>query len=42
MDLVNQLIKVLSQNQPVEVNTYFGQMPFVDVAMYIGVIIFFA
>jgi hypothetical protein len=31
----------LSQNQPVEVNTYFGQMPFVDVAMYMGVIIFF-
>jgi len=31
----------LSQNQPVEVNTYFGQMPFVDVAQYMGVIIFF-
>jgi hypothetical protein len=31
----------LSQNQPVEINTYFGQMPFVDVAMYMGVIIFF-
>jgi len=31
----------LSQNQPVEVNTYFGQMPFVDVAMYMGVLIFF-
>jgi hypothetical protein len=31
----------LSQNQSVEVNTYFGQMPFVDVAMYMGVIIFF-
>jgi hypothetical protein len=31
----------LAQNQPVEVNTYFGQMPFVDVAMYMGVIIFF-
>ena len=31
----------LSQNQPVEVNTYFGQMAFVDVAMYMGVIIFF-
>ncbi|MBK9097585.1 MAG: YfhO family protein [bacterium] len=30
----------LSQNQPVEVNTYFGQMPFVDVAMYMGVIVF--
>ncbi len=31
----------LSQNKPVEVNTYFGQMPFVDVAMYMGVIVFF-
>lgn len=31
----------LTQNQPVEVNTYFGQMPFVDVAMYMGVLIFF-
>lgn len=31
----------LSQNRDVEVNTYFGQMPFVDVAMYMGVIIFF-
>ena len=31
----------LSQNRSVEVNTYFGQMPFVDVAMYMGVIIFF-
>jgi len=31
----------LSQNQDVEVNTYFGQMPFVDVAQYMGVIIFF-
>ena len=31
----------LSQNQDVEVNTYFGQMPFVDVAMYMGVLIFF-
>ena len=31
----------LSQNQDVEVNTYFGQMPFVDVAMYMGVIVFF-
>lgn len=31
----------LSQNQPVEVNTYFGQMPFVDVPQYMGVIIFF-
>jgi Bacterial membrane protein YfhO len=31
----------LTNNQPVEVNTYFGQMPFVDVAQYMGVIIFF-
>ena len=31
----------LSQNRDVEVNTYFGQMPFVDVAMYMGVIVFF-
>ena len=32
----------LSQNQPAEVNTYFGQMPFVDVAVgYMSVIIFF-
>lgn len=31
----------LTQNQDVEVNTYFGQMPFVDVAMYMGVIVFF-
>ncbi len=31
----------LTRNQPVEVNTYFGQMPFVDVAMYMGVVIFF-
>jgi hypothetical protein len=31
----------LTQNKPVEVNTYFGQMPFVDVAMYMGVIVFF-
>jgi len=30
----------LTQNQPVEINTYFGQMPFVDVAMYMGVVIF--
>ena len=29
----------LSNNQPVDVNTYFGQMPFVDVAMYMGIII---
>ncbi len=31
----------LTQNRDVEVNTYFGQMPFVDVAMYMGVIVFF-
>ncbi|MCU0342235.1 MAG: YfhO family protein [Ignavibacterium sp.] len=31
----------LSQNRDVELNTYFGQMPFVDVAMYMGVIVFF-
>jgi len=31
----------LTNNQSVEVNTYFGQMPFVDVAMYMGVLIFF-
>lgn len=31
----------LSNNQDVEVNTYFGQMLFVDVAMYMGVIVFF-
>lgn len=31
----------LSNNEPVEVNTYFGQMPFVDVAQYMGVIVFF-
>jgi len=31
----------LTQNQPVEVNTYFGQMAFVDVAMYMGVLVFF-
>ncbi len=30
----------LSNNQPIEVNTYFGQMPFVDVAMYMGVLVF--
>lgn len=30
----------LSQNRDVEVNTYFGQMPFVDAAMYMGVIVF--
>lgn len=31
----------LTQDKDVEVNTYFGQMPFVDVAMYMGVIVFF-
>ena len=31
----------LSNNQEVEVNTYFGQMLSVDVAMYMGVIVFF-
>jgi hypothetical protein len=31
----------LTNNQPVEVNTYFGQMSFVDVAMYMGVVVFF-
>lgn len=27
--------------QPVKINTYFGQMEFVDVAMYMGVLVFF-
>ncbi len=31
----------LTNNQPVEINTYFGQMQFVDVAMYMGVVVFF-
>ncbi len=31
----------LTQGRPVEINTYFGQMPFVDVAMYMGVLVFF-
>jgi hypothetical protein len=31
----------LTNNQPVVINTYFGQMMFVDVAMYMGVIVFF-
>jgi hypothetical protein len=30
----------LSQNQPVEVNTYWGQMPFVDVPQYLGILVF--
>ena len=32
----------LTNNQPVDVNTYFGQMPFVDVAVgYMGILVFF-
>ncbi|MBL1212458.1 MAG: YfhO family protein [Ignavibacteriae bacterium] len=31
----------LTQGQEVKVNTYFGQMPTVDMPMYMGVIIFF-
>lgn len=31
----------LTQGREVDVNTYFGQMPFTDVAMYMGVLIFF-
>jgi hypothetical protein len=31
----------LTNEQAIDVNTYFGQMPFVDVAMYMGVLIFF-
>lgn len=31
----------LTRNVPTEINTYFGQMMFVDVAMYMGVIVFF-
>lgn len=31
----------LTQNQPVSVNTYFGQMLFVDVPLYMGVVVFF-
>lgn len=31
----------LSQGQSVDVNTYFGQMVYVDVAMYMGVLVFF-
>lgn len=30
----------LTNNQEVEVNTYFGQMRFVDVAMYMGILVF--
>ena len=30
-----------TRGQEVEMNTYFGQMPFVDVAMYMGILIFF-
>jgi hypothetical protein len=31
----------LTNNEPAQINTYFGPMPFVDVAMYMGSIIFF-
>jgi hypothetical protein len=31
----------LTNEREVDVNTYFGQMPFVDVAMYMGVVVFF-
>ncbi|MEI7810825.1 MAG: YfhO family protein [Ignavibacteria bacterium] len=31
----------LSNNQDTKINTYFGQMEMVDVAMYMGVIVFF-
>ncbi|MDR3610571.1 MAG: hypothetical protein P4L27_08420, partial [Ignavibacteriaceae bacterium] len=31
----------LTNGQEVDVNTYIGQMPFVDVAMYMGVLVFF-
>ena len=31
----------LSQGQAVNVNTYFGQMEYVDVAMYMGILVFF-
>lgn len=31
----------LTQNQEVEVNTYFGQMLTVDMALYMGIIVFF-
>ncbi len=31
----------LTQGREVDVNTYFGQMPFVDVAMYMGILVFF-
>ncbi len=30
----------LTQNRPVNINTYFGQMPFVDVAQYMGIVVF--
>ncbi len=30
----------LTQNRPVHINTYFGQMPFVDVAQYMGIVVF--
>lgn len=31
----------LSNNQEIKINTYFGQMMFVDVPMYMGVLVFF-
>ncbi len=31
----------LTNGQEVDVNTYFGQMTFVDVAMYMGILVFF-
>ncbi len=31
----------LTNNKAYDINTYFGQMPFVDVAMYMGVLVFF-
>lgn len=30
----------LSNNQDIEVNTYFGQMPFTNAALYMGIIVF--
>ncbi|MCX6138247.1 MAG: YfhO family protein, partial [Ignavibacteriales bacterium] len=30
---------ILSQNQPIRVNTYFGQMPFTDAPQYMGIVI---
>ncbi len=31
----------ITQGKTVELNTYFGQMPFVDVAMYMGILVLF-